>query len=105
MTPRLKLVLATLALAVAPGCFSIQAPLPTPAPVPAPRLPPTQPGFHDVGNVGQSDLGEACQRRSKIARIPGKSRRELRRPTAGHERRASATRAQGVGWIPLDLVP
>lgn len=57
MTARLKLILATLALAFAPGCFSIQAPLPTPAPVPAPRLPPTQPGFHYVGHAGQSDPG------------------------------------------------
>lgn len=57
MTARLKLILATLALALAPGCFSIQAPVPTPAPVPAPRLPPTQPSFHDAGNAVQSDLG------------------------------------------------
>lgn len=56
MTGRPKLVLATLALALAPGCLSIQAPLPTPAPVPAPRLPPTQSGFRDAGNAVQSDL-------------------------------------------------
>lgn len=91
MTGRLKLVLAALAVAVGPGCVSIQTPLPTPAPVPAPRLPPTQPGFHDVGTMGQSDLGETCQRKSKIAHVPGKSRHVLREPTAEHYRRASAT--------------
>lgn len=57
MTGRLKLILAALALGLAPGCFSIQAPLPTPAPVPAPRLPPTQSRFHDAGNVVPSNLG------------------------------------------------
>ena len=57
MTGRLKLIMAALALGLAPGCFSIQAPLPTPAPVPAPRLPPTQSGFHDAGNAVQSNLG------------------------------------------------
>ena len=57
MTGRLRLILAALMLALAPGCFSVQAPLPTPAPVPAPRLPPTQPGFHDAGYAVQSDLG------------------------------------------------
>ena len=57
MTGRPKLILATLALALAAGCPSIQAPLPTPAPVPAPRLPPTQSGFHDAGNAVPSDLG------------------------------------------------
>ena len=57
MTGRLKLILATLALGLAPGCLSVQAPLPTPAPVPAPRLPPTQSGFHDAGNAVQSDQG------------------------------------------------
>ncbi len=57
MTGRLKLIMAALALGLAPGCFSIQAPLPTPAPVPAPRLPPTQSGFNDAGNAVQSNLG------------------------------------------------
>lgn len=47
MTGRLKLILAALAFGLAPGCFSVQAPLPTPTPVPAPRLPPTQPSFQD----------------------------------------------------------
>ena len=58
MAARVNLILATLAVGLAPGCFTVQAPVPIPDPIPPPRLPPTQPGFRDVGATGQSSLGE-----------------------------------------------